>query len=64
MLAKNIDGVYDDDPKENPNAKMFEHITYIEVLNRGLNVMDTTAISLCMDNNIPIIVFGLDNKII
>ncbi len=62
LLAKNIDGVYDDDPKENPNAKMFEHITYIEVLNRGLNVMDTTAISLCMDNNIPIIVFGLDNK--
>ncbi len=59
LLAKNIDGVYDDDPKENPNAKMFEHITYIEVLNRGLNVMDTTAISLCMDNNIPIIVFGL-----
>lgn len=59
LLAKNIDGVYDDDPKENPNTKMFEHITYIEVLNRGLNVMDTTAISLCMDNNIPIIVFGL-----
>lgn len=62
LLAKNIDGVYDDDPKQNPEAKMFDHIAYIEVLNRGLNVMDTTAISLCMDNDIPIIVFGLEDK--
>jgi len=59
LLAKNIDGVYDDDPKKNPNAKKFQRISYIEVLNRGLNVMDTTAISLCMDNKIPIMVFGL-----
>lgn len=62
LLAKNIDGVYSDDPKKNPKAKMFDHITYIEVLNRGLNVMDTTAISLCMDNDIPIVVFGLEDE--
>lgn len=62
LLAKNIDGVYSADPKKDPTATMFDHITYIEVLNRGLNVMDTTAISLCMDNDIPIVVFGLDEK--
>ncbi|WP_129722446.1 UMP kinase [Xylanivirga thermophila] len=59
LLAKNVDGVYDDDPRKNPNAKKLDYISYIDVLNRGLNVMDTTAISLCMDNKIPIIVFGL-----
>lgn len=62
LLAKNIDGVYSADPKKDPTAKMFDHITYIEVLNRGLNVMDTTAISLCMDNDIPIVVFGLEDE--
>lgn len=61
LLAKNIDGVYDDDPKKNPNAKKIDEICYIDVLNQGLAVMDTTAISLCMDNKIPIIVFGLEN---
>ncbi|NLX69389.1 MAG: UMP kinase [Clostridiales bacterium] len=61
LLAKNIDGVYDDDPKKNPAAKKIEKINYLDVLNRGLGVMDTTAISLCMDNKIPIIVFGLEN---
>jgi uridylate kinase len=60
LLAKNIDGVYDSDPKLNPDAKRFDKISYIEVLNRGLKVMDTTAVSLCMDNNIPIVVFGLN----
>ncbi|NMA94745.1 MAG: UMP kinase [Clostridiales bacterium] len=62
LLAKNVDGVYSDDPKKNPEAKMYNHITYIEVLNKGLSVMDTTAISLCMDNNIPIMVFGLQSE--
>lgn len=60
LLAKNIDGVYDADPRKAPDAKKFSHISYLEVINRGLAVMDTTAISLCMDNNIPIIVFGLE----
>ena len=61
LLAKNIDGVYDDDPRKNPNANKLDKICYIDVLNQGLGVMDTTAISLCMDNKIPIIVFGLEN---
>lgn len=60
LLAKKVDGVYDSDPYINPNAKKFESLTYIDVLNKGLGVMDSTATSLCMDNNIPIIVFGLD----
>ena len=54
-----IQGVYDDDPRENPNAQLLEEITYIDVLNKGLKVMDSTAISLCMDNNLPIVVFDL-----
>lgn len=61
LLAKNVDGVYDDDPNVNPNAQKFDSLTYIEVLQRNLKVMDSTATSLCMDNNIPILVFGLDD---
>ncbi|MDO5310407.1 MAG: UMP kinase [Clostridia bacterium] len=61
LLAKNVDGVYDSDPNKNPNAKKFDKLTFIEVLNRGLGVMDSTATSLCMDNDIPILVFGLDD---
>lgn len=62
MLAKNIDGVYDSDPKKNPDAKRFESISYMEVLNRGLMVMDQTAVTLCMENKIPICVFGLSEE--
>lgn len=62
LLAKTIDGVYDDDPKINSNAKKFDKISYMEVINRGLGVMDTTAITLCMENKIPIVVFGLENR--
>jgi uridylate kinase len=54
-----VDGVYDADPEKHPEARRFEHLTYIEVLNRGLQVMDSTAISLCMDNNLPILVFNM-----
>ena len=61
LLAKKVDGVYDSDPAVNKNAVRFDSITYIEVLNKGLGVMDTTATSLCMDNKMPIRVFGLDN---
>jgi len=60
MAKKNTDGVYDADPKYHPDAKKFETLEYIEVLKRGLAVMDSTATSLCMDNKIPIVVFNID----
>ena len=59
LLAKNVDGVYSADPKLDPSAELIREISYIDVLNRGLGVMDTTATSLCMDNDIPIVVFGI-----
>lgn len=59
MKATKVDGVYDSDPIKNPDAKRFDNITYMDVLNRGLNVMDATATSLCMDNDVPMIVFDL-----
>ena len=62
MKATKVDGVYDCDPAKNPDAKRFDSITYLEVLNRGLNVMDSTATSLCMDNDMPMIVFDLTVK--
>lgn len=61
LLAKKVDGVYDDDPVTNPNAVKFHDLSYMEVLSRGLKVMDATATSLCMDNNIPIRVFSLED---
>jgi uridylate kinase len=60
LKATKVDGVYDADPKKVPEAKMFSRITYLDVLARELGVMDTTAISLCMDNGLPIIVFNLN----
>jgi len=54
-----IQGVYDDDPRTNPNAELLTEVTYIDVLQKGLKVMDSTAISLCMDNDLPIVVFDL-----
>ena len=62
LLAKNVDGVYDSDPKKNPDAKKFDEISYLEVISRGLQAMDTTAVTLCMENNIPILAFGLSEK--
>jgi uridylate kinase len=62
LKATKVDGIYDADPKTHPNAKRFERLTYIEVLQRGLKVMDTTAISLCMDNRMPIVVYDLSKK--
>ncbi len=59
MKATKVDGVYDSDPKKNPNAKRYETIEYMDVISQGLNVMDTTATSLCMDNSVPMIVFNL-----
>lgn len=65
IKATKVDGVYDSDPKENPDAVKFDHLTYIDVINRRLNVMDSTAISLCMDNEMPIMVLNMwDQKAI
>ncbi len=60
--ATNVDGIYNKDPKKDKNATKFDNITYIDVLNKKLNVMDSTATSLCMDNNIPILVFDINKK--
>lgn len=62
LLAKNVDGIYDSDPKINKNAKKFDELTYLDVIQKGLHAMDTTAISLCMENKIPIIAFALKEK--
>jgi uridylate kinase len=59
IKATKVDGVYDSDPKKNPDAKKFDQLSYIEVLNRRLEVMDSTAITLCMENNLPILVVNL-----
>ncbi|NLK50920.1 MAG: UMP kinase [Syntrophomonadaceae bacterium] len=60
LMAKKVDGVYDSDPIKNPEAKLYRDLRYIDVLNQQLGVMDSTATSLCMDNQIPIIVFNLN----
>ena len=62
MKATKVDGVYSSDPVKDPKAKKFDTISYIDVLKKGLSVMDSTAISLCMDNNLPILVFNLKGK--
>ena len=59
LKATKVDGIYDSDPIKNPKARRFERLTYLEVLQKGLKVMDTTAISLCMDNHLPIIVYDI-----
>jgi len=60
MKATKVDGIYDADPKTHPDAVKFEELTYIDVLRRNLQVMDSTAISLCMDNQMPILVFNME----
>lgn len=62
LLAKNVDGIYDSDPKINSQAVKYDEISYIDVIKKGLNAMDTTAISLCMDNKIPVIAFALKEE--
>ncbi|KAK4585494.1 hypothetical protein RGQ29_022949 [Quercus rubra] len=59
LKATNVDGVYDDDPKNNPNARLLDTLTYHEVTSKDLSVMDMTAITLCQENNIPVVVFNL-----
>lgn len=63
LMAKNgVDGVYDSDPKLNPEAKKFDHLSYMDVLNKDLKVMDSTAISMCMDNDIDLLVFNMNEE--
>ena len=62
MKATKVDGIYDKDPMKNPDAKKYNRISYIDVLNQGLQVMDSTAISLCMDNKLPIMTFDLTKQ--
>src|SRR5450756_144491 len=62
LKATKVDGVYDDDPIRNPKARKFEELSYMRALNMGLKVMDSTALSLCKDNNLPIVVFNLNEK--
>ena len=56
-----VDGIYDSDPKKNPDARKFDRLTYLDVLNKDLKVMDSTAATLCKDNEIPILVFNLED---
>jgi uridylate kinase len=62
MKATKVDGIYDSDPMKNPNAKRYDRLSYLEVLQQNLKVMDSTAISLCKDNNLPIMVFNMHEK--
>ena len=61
LLAKKVDAVYDSDPNKNPNAKKYDFLSFSDILGKELGVMDSTAASMCRDNNMPILVFGLDN---
>ncbi len=60
IKATKVDGIYENDPEKDPKAKRFDHLTYIDALNRRIGVMDSTAISLCMDNNLPILVLDIE----
>ena len=62
LLAKNVDGIYDSDPKLNPNAKKLKEVSYKDYIAQGLKAMDTTAITICMENAIPVLAFGLFEK--
>ena len=62
LMAKNIDGIYDSDPKLNPEAKKYDHVRYLDIINNGIKAMDTTAATMCMENDIPVLAFGLDEE--
>ena len=62
LMAKNVDGIYDSDPKTNPYAKKYEKLTYSDIINRGLKVIDFTAATMCMENNVPTLAFGLNEE--
>ena len=62
LLAKNVDGIYDSDPKLNPAAKKYDEISYMDFISNGLRAMDTTAVTICMENSMPVLAFGLDGE--
>ncbi|MCD8200691.1 MAG: UMP kinase [Clostridia bacterium] len=62
MMAKNIDGIYDSDPRTNPDAKKYGHINYLDIIKDDIKAMDATAATMCMENNIPVVAFGLDEE--
>ena len=63
LMAKNgVDGVYNDDPRTNPNATKYDRLTYMDLIQQGLTVMDTTATSMCMDNDIDLVVFNMNER--
>ena len=62
LAKKGVDGVYDSDPNLNSDAKKYSNLSYREILNQNLKIMDGTATTLCMDNDIPLIVFGIDEE--
>ncbi len=62
LMAKNVDGIYDSDPHMNPHARKYEKLTFGEIINQGLKAMDTTAATMCMENNIPVLAFALNEK--
>mgnify|MGYP002508785269 CR=1 FL=1 len=62
LMAKNVDGIYDSDPKTNPYAKKYEELHYADIINRGLKVIDFTAATMCMENNVPTLAFGLNEE--
>ena len=62
LMAKNVDGIYDSDPKTNPFAKKYENLKYADIINRGLKVIDFTAATMCMENNVPTLAFGLNEE--
>ena len=62
LLAKNVDGIYDSDPKLNPAAQKYDEMTYMDFISEGLKAMDTTAVTICMENKMPVLCFGLDDK--
>lgn len=62
LMAKNVDGIYDSDPAKNPDAKKYEKLTFGDIVNKGLKAMDTTAATMCAENNIPVLAFALGEK--
>ena len=61
-MAKNVDGIYDSDPKTNPLAQKYKNLKYADIINRGLKVIDFTAATMCMENNVPTLAFGLNEE--
>ena len=61
-MAKNVDGIYDSDPKTNPFAKKYESLKYADIINQDLKVIDFTAATMCMENNVPTLAFGLNEE--